>query len=739
MRMISPNKSKYKKSSVQSNSKNSGKFGVKIRANSDLKEKCGVVAVWDKNNNAPFLTRLALAALQHRGLESAGLAVYTPKNKIEYYKGMGLVPLVLTDDVLKKLGSSKIATAQNRYGTSGESSLNNAQPIVIGKGKYQISVGHNGNLPDISNIKKLLKTKEEITSDTVAMTQLLIQERSKHKNWEETLINTLPHFEGAFNLTILTDDGSIFAVRDTFGIRPLCLGILPGGWIIASESVSLDTTGADFLRDVAPGEIIKIDKDGTLQSFFFGTPKRHQFCIFEYIYFARPDSFMNGRRVKAGRERSGMLLGERIRKKGLKPDIVIPVFDSGYPSAKGVAKELGLPLVDAITTSHYVGRTFITPGQEKRVAAVGKKHNVVADEIIGKKVVVVDDSAVRLTTSVALTRELKKAGATGIYMAFASPPVVDQCDMGIDMRSKKELPAAKFEHESLDDIEKHIAKHISADAVIYQPIEDTAMSMGGDKDDFYYTPFGGPHPIRDKQKPLPKMKKKITGKPKLVVFASSLSKGKNLGKIIDAIESDYINAEIINVLASNASSPSLTRANDHNIPSTVMTFDGKLSDKNARKQYEEKLVKHIQKIKPDLLLLSGWSFVLSDYFIKKLQDMEIPIINHHPALLTTDASDSIQTSKGRIPVIRGNNKFEASFNSPQLVSGLSVHQILPGNLYDVGPVVMKAEVRKRPDDTLQTWEERNRETEYLLLPTALKRILHVMKNGVDISKGEFVW
>lgn len=705
----------------------------------DLKEKCGIIAVSDANNNAPYLARLALAALQHRGLESAGMSIYTPKNKIVSYKGMGLVPHVLTDSVLMKLGKSKIATAQNRYGTSGESSLANAQPIFIKSGKYQISVGHNGNLPDISNIKKLLGKDEKITSDTVAMSKLLLKNRPSYDSWEKTLIHTLPLFEGAYNLSILTEDGSIFAARDPFGIRPLCFGKLPNGWIIASESVSLDTTGAEFVRDVMPGEIIKIDKDGQIKFYFFGTPRRHQFCIFEYIYFARPDSFMNGRRVKAGRERSGMLLGERIKKKRLKPDIVIPVFDSGYPAAKGVAKELGLPLVDAITTSHYIGRTFIQPGQEKRIAAVGGKHNVVADEVFGKKVVVVDDSAVRLTTSMILARELKKAGAKEIYMAFASPPVVDQCDMGIDMRSKRELPAAQFENQPFEKIEKNIADLINAEEVIYLPIEKTAEAMGGYKEDFYYTPFGGPHPIRDKQIPLPKRKNEIIGKPKISVFASGVSKGKNLGKIIDSIESGDLDAEIINVLASSPDSPSLTRAKEHNIEASAIVFEGKLSDKNARRKYEEKLVAHLEKIKPDLILLSGWSFVLSDFFVKKMQSMQIPIINHHPALLTTDDSDTVQTSKGRIPVVRGNNKFKASFESPTLVSGLSVHQILPGNFYDVGPLVMKAEVRKRANDTLEVWEERNREMEYLLLPTAIKRVLHVMKNNIDISRGEFVW
>jgi amidophosphoribosyltransferase len=703
----------------------------------DLKEKCGIVAVWDGNNNAPYLARLALAALQHRGLESAGLSVFTPQNKISTYKGMGLVPQVLTDSVLANLGKSKIATGQNRYGTSGESSLNNAQPIYIKKGKYEISVGHNGNLPDITNIKKLLGSNKEVTSDTVAMSRLLIENRPTYESWEQTLINILPLFKGAYNLSILTEDGSIFAARDPLGIRPLCFGKLPNGWIIASESVSIDTTSADFIRDVAPGEIIKIDPHGKINSYFFGTPKRHQFCIFEYIYFARPDSFINGRRIKAGRERSGMLLGQRIRGKKLKPDIVIPVFDSGYPAAKGVAKELGLPLVDAITTSHYIGRTFIQPGQEKRIAAVGGKHNVVADEIIGKKVVVVDDSAVRLTTSIALTRELRKAGATEIYMAFASPPVVDQCDMGIDMRSKKELPAAKFEKESFEKIEKNISLHINASDVIYLPIEQTAMAMGGKKEDFYYTPFGGPHPIRDVQKPLPKRKKKIVGKPKIAVFISG--GGTNLQEIINSIEKGEIDAEIVSVVCNKSDAYGLTRAKKHNISSSVIPYAGKLSDKLARKKYGKELLDHIKKTQPDLIVLAGWMMVLDDGFLRETQMMEIPVINLHPALMTKDYSENIQTSKGRIPVLRGSYSLQESFEKNLAVSGVTVHQILPGNNFDVGPIILKAEVRRKPEDTLESWEKKIHQAEYLLLPTAVKRVLHLMKNNVDISKGEFIW
>jgi len=703
----------------------------------DLKEKCGVVAVWDANGNAPHLSRLALAALQHRGLESAGISIFTPTNKIVTYKGMGLVPHILTDSVISQLGTSKIVVGQNRYGTSGESSFANAQPIDISSKKYQIAIGHNGNIPDVGNLRKYLGKNEKETSDTTLMAKVLIKERPSFKNWEETLIHTLPMFEGAYNLTMLTEDGSIFAVRDPLGIRPLCLGKLPNGLIIASESVSLDTSGAEFIRDVAPGELIKIDINGNLNSYFFGESKRHQFCIFEYIYFARPDSFMNGRRVKAGRERSGILLAQRIKEKNLKPDIVIPVFDSGYPAAKGVAKELGLPLVDAITTSHYIGRTFIQPGQEKRVAAVGGKHNVVADEVIGKKVVVVDDSAVRLTTSFALARELKKAGATEIYMAFASPPVVDQCDLGIDMRSKKELPAAKFENEPIEVIEKNIAELIKADKVIYLPIEQTAFAMGGKKEDFYYTPFGGPHPIRDKQQPLPKRKKKIIGKPKICVFISG--SGTNLQEIINGIEKDDIDAKIVGVVSNKKEAFGLTRAKKHNIPTSVLAYEGKMSDKKARAEYEKKLITEITRLNPDLIVLAGWMIVLGDDFLKAIQKKQIPIINLHPALMTEKLEETIQTSRGRVNVIRGANAIKESFEKMHPVSGVTVHQVMPGDNFDVGPIVMRAEIRRKPDETLLSWEKKTHETEYMILPTAIKRVLHIMKNNIDISRGEFIW
>ena len=704
---------------------------------SETREKCGIVGVWTTDTYAPYIARRALAALQHRGQESAGLSVLNLDGKINTFKKMGLVPHVLTETVLKNLGEGHSAIGQNRYATFGHSHIGNAQPIAMLNGKYQLSLGHNGNIPNVTNIKAQLSERFASLGDTELMTALIHKRRKNYDSWEQTLIKVLPEFQGAYSLVILTNDGSIFGVRDPFGIRPLCLGKFENGWIIASESAALDAIGAEFVREIKPGEIIKIDKDGKITSNFFGESKRPKYCMFECVYFTRPDSFINGLRIRAGREASGHLLGKRIREKGLKPDLVVPTFDSGYPAAKGAAHELGIHSVDAITTSHYVGRTFIQPGQNNRILAVNGKHNIVPDEVRGKKIVIVDDSAVRLTTSTALTKKFRDAGVKEIYLAFASPPVVDQCDLGIDMRAKNELPAAKFEKEPFEIIEQKVAEHVGADAVVYLPIEETAKAFGGSPQDFYWTPFGGPHPIRGKQEEFPQRKNPITGKPKLAIFVSG--SGTNLQVMIDAIESGELDAEIVSVISNNKDAYVIERAKKYKIPTVVLPFTGKRSDTKAREQYEEQIIAHIEKIKPDLIQLAGWSFVLGETFLKKMQEMEIPVINQHPALLPTNNANEIRTSQGIMPVYRGAHVLMEPFEQGLPVSGFTVHQLLPGDTFDNGPVILSAEVRRHQDDTPETWEKRVRETEYLFITTAVKRILHVMENGIDVSKGIFPW
>ncbi len=716
-------------------------FGNLVVLKEQLKEKCGVIGVWSGEKIAPYYVRKGLSTLQHRGQESAGISIYTPQDKIKTYSGMGLVLGVLTAEVLKQLGESMAAIGHNRYSTSGSTSLSNAQPITLKKGKFELSIGHNGNIPDCEYLGEQIeeKQKEGETSDTHLVAKLLLQERPNYSDWDETLKQVLPRIRGAFCFVILTEDGNIYGARDTYGIRPFCLGKFENGWIIASESVAVDLTGAEFLRDIKPGEIIKISFDGKLTSFFFGAPSREQNCIFEYIYFSRPDSFENGIRIRKGREESGRLLGQRILKKAILADVVVPVFDSGYPAAKGVAHVLGLPLVDAITVSHYIGRTFIQPGHENRKAAVNGKHNIIPDDIKGMRIIVVDDSAVRLTTSKRLTRELNAAGAKSVFMAIASPPVVNHCDMGIDMKSKKELPASLWEHEPFELIEENVAKFIGSNAAVYLPIEDLTRALGGAKEDFYHYPFGGPHPIRDAQHKFPKRKKTINPKPRIAILISGT--GTNLQAIIDGVKTHDIEAEIVSVVSNKKDAYGLKRAKENNIPTLVLPMTGKLNDKVARKEFELKLLAHIKKTAADLIVLAGWMLVLGDEFLSALAKLEVPVINLHPALLSKGNEDHIATSRGTIPVIRGigTQAIKYAFDKNLLVSGVTVHQILPKNNFDIGPVILKEEVRRRKEDTLETFEKRTHEAEYRVLPTAIKRVLHVMKQGVDVSRGEFYW
>ncbi|MBI5122524.1 hypothetical protein HZA75_01570 [Candidatus Roizmanbacteria bacterium] len=698
---------------------------------------CGVIGISTSSNHASYLVRRGLAALQHRGQESAGISAPKSTGEILTFRHMGLVPQAINDEILKKLGDNNLAIGHTRYGTSGSSSLDNAHPITLKNGKYELSIVHNGNLPDVTNLREELKEYDEETNDTMLVAKLLLKKRQEFSSWEETLNYVLPQCHGSYNFVILTNDNTLYGIRDPFGIWSLSLGKLSDGWVIASESAALDAINADFIRDVAPGEIIKLTPDGELKSYFFGQPKHPMHSLFEYVYFARPDSFINGTRVRTGREKSGCLLGQRIREKNLQIDAVVPTFESGYPAAKGVVKELNLPMVDAITTSNYVGRTFIQPGQENRIKAVNGKHNIIGDEIIGKTIVVVDDSAVRMTTSKALIQELRDAGAKKVYMAIASPPVVNQCDMGIDMRSKKDLPASDFKDEPFSIIEKNIAQIIGADEMIYLPIDETTQAMGGKKEFFYWYPFGGPHPIRSKHPVFPKLNKAITKKPKICIFASG--HGTYVQDIIDSIENKELDAEIVALVSNHKDAFALTRAKKHNISTKVFTYEGNLKDKISRLQYDQKLLKYIKGIQPDLILLSGWQMILGEPFLKETQKLQIPVINQHPALLTNDNSDHVATSRGLIPVLRGSHVTKDAFEQKLQASGISIHQILPGDMYDVGPVIMKSEVRIKPDDSLDTYEKNMQETEHLLIQSAIKRVIHVLKNNINISKGEFPW
>lgn len=704
-----------------------------------LGEYCGVVAIYSPDNLAPLYTTSALMALQHRGTNGAGETAYK-NGKLKTITGMGRIVDVLTQDALAKLGTAKSALAHTRYATTGRVVPENAQPFTMSDGTYSLSLGHNGNLINADTLQKKLRHPIEATSDTAYQTALLLQERPKYASWEETLVHELPKAIGAFSSVMATESGEIFAFRDNRGIRPLHLGRLKeGGWIVASESVALDAINAEYMRPVVPGEIIHIDKNGKLSSTFFGEAAQKAKCALESIYFSRPDSLSdNGVLYEDGREESGRRLARRMKAKGIQPDVVVPVLNSGYPAGKGVAKEYGKETTDAIKTNpNYAQRTFILEDQQQRVVSVNGKHNVLPGKLRKKKVAIIDDSIVRKTTATGLAVKVDDADPERADIGAASPPVVDVCDLGVDMPTKGELGASPFAGEPLDKIEEKMAKKIGVDSVTYLPIEDVAKSFDTTPDKMCYHCFGGQHPIRDGHPIFRERKKSLEGKPKIAILISG--EGTNMEQIAKEIASGTMDAKIVEVISNNPNAGGIKKAKNLGIPVSIISSQGRLKDLSQRNLFEQEIADRIALTKADIVVLAGWKLIMGDKFLQQMQKREIPVINIHPALLTAKNESEVRTSRGKIPVLRGLGAMEKAYEEQLPVSGITVHQVLPESTYDIGPILLKEEVRRRRGETLESWEERMRSTEHRVLPTALKRLIHMMKQGIDVSHGDFSW
>lgn len=400
-----------------------------------LRDECGVFGIYaeDPARNVAPLAYYGLFALQHRGQESAGIA-YSKGGPIECVKGMGLVGEVFGQETLAKI-EGRIAVGHVRYSTAGSSCIENAQPFVSRFKLGSIGVAHNGNLTNADVVRELLEDSGiafTSSSDSEVIVNLIA--KNYKKGIEKALTDTIQFIKGSYGLAVMTESALIGA-RDPNGIRPLCLGKIEGGWVLASESCAIDAVGGEFVRDVEPGEIVIIDENGVL-SFTFGEKTRKATCAFEYIYFARPDTTIDGIDVYASRIRAGEILG---RESGAVADLVIGVPDSGVPAAIGYGRATGTPFGLGIVKSKYVGRTFIAPNQEQREKTVSVKLNVVRSELAGKRVVVIDDSIVRGTTSRRLVNILREAGAKEVHFRVCSPPVRFPCYFGIDIAHRKEL------------------------------------------------------------------------------------------------------------------------------------------------------------------------------------------------------------------------------------------------------------------------------------------------------------
>jgi amidophosphoribosyltransferase len=447
-------------------------------------EECGVFGVYG-HPDAANLTYLGLYSLQHRGQESAGI-VSTDGKEMFSQKEMGLVADIFTEDRIKKL-PGYAAIGHNRYSTAGGSISVNIQPILVNFALGGLAIAHNGNLVNAGILKAELEAYGSIfqsTSDSEVVIHLIAQ--SRMATLHERIVDALTHVQGSYSLLLLSEE-ELIGVRDPNGFRPLVLGELGGAYVLASETCALDLIEATYIREIEPGEMIVINKKG-IQSTFPFKPADPSHCIFEFIYFARPDSMVFGQNVYSIRKEFGRQLA---RETGIPADVVIPVPDSGVPAALGYAEESGIPFGLGLIRNHYVGRTFIEPRQSIRHFGVKIKLNPVRDVLRGKRVVVVDDSIVRGTTSKKIIKMIRNAGASEVHMRISSPPTTHPCYYGIDTPTRQELIASSH---SIEEIRKYITAdtlgYINLDGVkkvVQKPVNYCVACFDGD----YPVPFPG--------------------------------------------------------------------------------------------------------------------------------------------------------------------------------------------------------------------------------------------------------
>ena len=457
------------------------------------REECGVFGIYCRDNrdaasntssDAARLTYYALYALQHRGQESAGIAACYD-GEITYYKDMGLVPEVFNDAVINSLkGNSAIGHV--RYSTTGASTRENAQPLVAKYVEGQMALAHNGNLVNTFNLKRRLEEKGAVfhtTSDTEIIMCLVSMYSVGSRSIKDAIMETMKEIEGAYSLVMLADE-KLIGVRDPWGIRPLCLGRLQNSYMIASESCALDAVGAEFVRDIKPGEVILIGNNG-IESVWIKPLKNDGLCVFEFVYFARPDSIIDGASVYMARLEAGKQLAVEHPARA---DLVIGAPDSALAAALGFSMQSGIPFGQGLLKNRYVGRTFIQPAQQQREMSVSIKFNAIKRAVYGKSIVMVDDSIVRGTTTRKIVQMLKNAGAREVHMRVSSPPVKFPCCLGIDTSSKEQLVASCHSPEEIREM-------IGADSIGYLSLDGLVKTPLGVKCGLCTGCFDGKYPL----------------------------------------------------------------------------------------------------------------------------------------------------------------------------------------------------------------------------------------------------
>ena len=446
-----------------------------------MRESCGIFGIYSSGIDIARFIFFALFALQHRGQESAGIAV-SDGNRIKIHKNMGLVSQVFTENDLASL-KGYIGIGHNRYSTTGSSKPANAQPIVAKTEGLTLALAHNGNILNAKSLRDELYQsgfKFYSSSDSEVIANLILA--SPGKNWEERIRYAMRRLQGAYSLAIMTQD-KLIGVRDPLGVRPLCFGTIDSGWVIASESCALDHVGAHFIRDIEPGEIIVVDYNGVKT--FTKESNKKALCIFEYIYFARPDSVIQGKLLYQARQAMGRILAQEYP---VDADFVMGVPDSATAAGIGYSNASQIPYCEGLLKNRYVGRTFIEPDQRLRALGVQLKFNPLSRIIAGKRLVVVDDSIVRGTTTPHVVSLLRRAGAAEVHLRICAPPIRYPCFLGVDMATEEELIAGRKTIPEIRD-------YLGADSLGYISLDGLIRAVGLPKEIFCLACFTGEYPL----------------------------------------------------------------------------------------------------------------------------------------------------------------------------------------------------------------------------------------------------
>ena len=447
------------------------------------RDACGVVGVYAPGEDVARIAFFGLYALQHRGQESAGIATGDGE-RIRLQTAMGLVAQIFQEDDLERL-PGHVAIGHTRYSTTGSSHLRNAQPMLIRGPNVELALAHNGNVVNALELRQELAEwgcTFSSTTDSEVIANLLAY--APATTWEERIAYLVRRLKGAYCLTVMTKD-AVLGIRDPIGVRPLCIGKLNGGWVIASETCALDHIGAEYVREVEPGEAVLADGEGLRTIYRREPEQRRASCIFEHIYIARPDSILDGKLVYTSR----MAMGAELAKEHpVEADMVIGVPDSGPPAAVGYSQESGIPYGDGLVKNRYVGRTFIEPDQRLRDLGVRTKLNPLPELIRGKRLVVVDDSIVRGTTTPPVVSLLRKGGAKEVHLRICAPPIMFPCHLGVDFPTRKELVAANRTVEE-------VRQFVGADSLGFLSHEGLVRAVGVSRDSVCMACFTGDHPI----------------------------------------------------------------------------------------------------------------------------------------------------------------------------------------------------------------------------------------------------